>query len=92
MFLRSIKEDQVLHLLNIGCFPIDVEQTTGPVPRKQTQRWSTSCFLLLFSITDVHLLADDDGIVFEPLRLPLIAWGSLVTTTTVLTFPKNRLH
>ena len=64
--------------------PINVEQTTGPVPKADAAGQPlVSSFVVS---ADVHLLADDDGIVFEPLEL--IAWGSLVTTTTVLTFPK----
>ena len=64
--------------------PINVEQTTGPVPKADAAGQPlVSSFVVS---ADVYLLADDDGIVFEPLEL--IAWGSLVTTTTVLTFPK----
>lgn len=64
--------------------PINVEQTTGPVPKADAAGQPlVSSFVVS---ADVYLLANDDGIVFEPLEL--IAWGSLVTTTTVLTFPK----
>ena len=64
--------------------PINVEQTTGPVPKADAAGQPlVSSFVVS---ADVYLLADDDGIVFEPLEL--IAWGSLVTTTAVLTFPK----
>jgi len=64
--------------------PVNVEQTAGPVPKADAAGQPlVSSFVVS---ADVHLLADDDGIVFEPLEL--IAWGSLVTTTTVLTFPK----
>ena len=65
--------------------PIDVQQTTGPVPKADADGQPlVSSFVVS---TDVHLLTDDDGIVFEPLEL-IAHEVPLVTTTTVLTFPK----
>ena len=80
----EVSKEAKFHIYSTLDVPINVEQTTGPVPKADaTGQPLVSSFVVS---ADVHLLADDDGIVFEPLEL--IAWGSLVTTTTVLTFPK----
>ena len=80
----EVSKKAKFHIYSTLDVPINVEQTTGPVPKADaTGQPLVSSFVVS---ADVHLLADDEGIVFEPLEL--LAWGSLLTTTAVMTFPK----
>ena len=80
----EVSKKAKFHIYSTLDVPINVEQTTGPVPKAdETGQPLVSSFVVS---ADVHLLADDAGIVFEPLEL--LAWASLFTTTAVLTFPK----
>ena len=80
----EVSKKAKFHIYSTLEVPINVEQTTGPVPKADaTGQPLVSSFVVS---ADVHLLADDEGIVFEPLEL--LAWGSLLTTTAVMTFPK----
>ena len=80
----EVSKKAKFHIYSTLEVPINVEQTTGPVPKADaTGQPLVSSFVVS---ADVHLLADDDGIVFEPLEL--LAWASLLTTTAVMTFPK----
>ncbi len=80
----EVSKKAKFHIYSTLEVPINVEQTTGPVPKADaTGQPLVSSFVVS---ADVHLLADDEGIVFEPLEL--LAWGSLLATTAVMTFPK----
>ena len=80
----EVSKKAKFHIYSTLEVPINVEQTTGPVPKADaTGQPLVSSFVVS---ADVHLLADDEGIVFEPLEL--LAWASLLTTTAVMTFPK----
>jgi phosphate transport system permease protein len=80
----EVSKKAKFHIYSTLDVPINVEQTTGPVPKADAKGQPlVSSFVVS---ADVHLLADDEGIVFEPLEL--LAWASLFTTTAVLTFPK----
>ncbi|MGB1957459.1 MAG: PstA family ABC transporter permease, partial [Candidatus Poseidoniaceae archaeon] len=80
----EVSKKAKFHIYSTLDVPINVEQTTGPVPKADaTGQPLVSSFVVS---ADVHLLADDEGVVFEPLEL--LAWASLLTTTAVLTFPK----
>ena len=76
----EVSKKAKFHIYSTLEVPINVEQT----PKADaTGQPLVSSFVVS---ADVHLLADDEGIVFEPLEL--LAWGSLLTTTAVMTFPK----
>ena len=80
----EVSKKAKFHIYSTLDVPINVEQTTGPVPKADaTGQPIVSSFVVS---ADVHLLADEEGIVFEPFEL--LAWASLLTTTAVLTFPK----